>query len=193
MPNATPILQRFRLKRFCLSVTAIVALLIAAFLLLNSYTSNLLPSTSFTAATWSVALLSIVALTSDVVLPVPASIILVANGAVFGIVLGSVMSVVGLMGSFTTAFALGRIAHPYVLRVVTAAEQSEAERMLSRWGTWAIALSRPVPVLAETVAFFAGSSRLPWRRSLLSAALGIIPSGVFHAMVGAGAGQLITG
>jgi hypothetical protein len=50
-------------------------------------------------------------------------------------------------------------------RLVTAEERARANRLLERWGTLAIVVTRPIPLLAETVAIMAGASPLGWGRT----------------------------
>ena len=47
----------------------------------------------------SVALIGISLLVADVILPVPSSLIMVANGAFFGIALGTILSLIGSLGA----------------------------------------------------------------------------------------------
>jgi uncharacterized membrane protein YdjX (TVP38/TMEM64 family) len=47
-----------------------------------------------------------------------------------------------------------------------------------------VLVSRPLPLLAETVAIVAGTSSLPWSRALLAAALGSLPEAVAYSLAG---------
>lgn len=65
-----------------------------------------------------------------------------------------------------------------VKRSCGAEQRERADRLLGRWGVVAIILSRPLPMLAETVAFTAGASARarPWRSALAAAGLGYLPA-----------------
>src|SRR5258706_5947123 len=47
-------------------------------------------------------------LIADVVLPVPSSVIMIAHGALFGVWIGSILSLVGSVGCSLAGFAIGR-------------------------------------------------------------------------------------
>lgn len=124
-------------------------------------------------------------LVADVVLPVPSSLVMVAHGALFGVVGGTVLSLAGSVASALTAFAIGRAGNGAVRRFVTPREHERAGALLARWGVVAIAVSRPVPILAETVALLAGSSPLTWRQTTIAATAGSILPAAVYAWAGA--------
>ena len=80
-----------------------------------------------------------------------------------------------------------------VTRLVPEEERRRADRFLLRWGTVGVVLSRPVPLLAETVSFMAGASPLRWRAALGAAALGCVPAAAVYAVAGALAASFATG
>lgn len=121
----------------------------------------------------------------DVVLPVPSSVVMIAHGTLFGVLLGAALSVVGSTGGAMLAFWLGRRGGPVLSRLVSAEERARAEGVLTRWGLLAVIVTRPVPVLAETVALLAGASALRWWKVLGAAAVGVLPPAVVYAAVGA--------
>jgi uncharacterized membrane protein YdjX (TVP38/TMEM64 family) len=124
-------------------------------------------------------------LVADVFLPVPSSLVMAAHGALFGGALGTLLSLVGSVASALTAFAVGRAGSGAIRRLVTEGEHERANALLERWGLVAIAVTRPVPILAETVAILAGSSPLTWRRTAIAAAAGSIVPAVVYAWAGA--------
>ena len=105
---------------------------------------------------WAVALTGVALLVADVVLPVPSAGVMIAQGAVFGLVAGSVLSLVGGTGATVAAYLVGRRSRGLVERLVSPEQQRRAEAFLDRHGVWAIVVSRPVPMLAETVGIIAG-------------------------------------
>ena len=129
-------------------------------------------------------------LIADVLLPVPSSFVMVAHGAMFGVLLGTALSLVGSVGAAVVAFGIGRRGGSLLLRVVGPGEQAQANRLLERWGTLAIIVSRPLPLIAETVSVMAGASTLGWGRATLAALVGSIPASVLYAITGATAATL---
>ena len=75
-------------------------------------------------------------------------------------------------------------------RLVTPAERERADYLLKRWGALAIIVTRPVPLLAETVAIIAGTSSLSWGRVALAALAGSLPPSLLYAITGASVANL---
>jgi uncharacterized membrane protein YdjX (TVP38/TMEM64 family) len=92
------------------------------------------------------AVVGVTLLIADVLLPVPSSLVMVAHGALFGVVLGTLLSLLGSIGAALFGFAIGRRGGKLLERVVTPAERVRADKMLARWGTLAVIVTRPVPL-----------------------------------------------
>ena len=115
-------------------------------------------------------------LLADVVLPVPSSVVMIAHGVLFGALAGAALSLIGGVGAAWVGYGLGRCAGPPVLRrVCSAAEQARAARFVDRWGVLAVVVTRPVPLLAETVAVMAGVQTLGWLTTAIAAVGGVCP------------------
>ncbi len=93
------------------------------------------------------ALAGVGLLVVDILLPVPSSLVMVANGAIFGVVAGTTLSLVGSVGVAAVGFGLGRRGGGMLARVVPANERERADRLLGRWGTLAVIATRPAPLL----------------------------------------------
>lgn len=132
-------------------------------------------------------------LVADVVVPVPSSAVMVAHGALFGVVGGALLSLAGAIGAAMVGFVLGRRGSPLLARIVPAAERQRADALLQRWGLLAVIVTRPVPLLAETVAVMAGASAMPARTVAVGAAVGALPAAVLYAAAGALAIGLVSG
>jgi len=175
------------MRRYATLSAAVVGAMLALFLVAELLHVPLLTDTEplgsdrglLAAATIGVALLI-----ADVFLPVPSSVVMVANGALFGVVVGTVLSMVGSVGAFAVGFGVGRRGTGVVARLVPEDERLRADRFFGRWGVAAIILSRPVPMLAETVSFVAGTSALGWRPAMAAATAGAVPAAVLYAVAG---------
>jgi uncharacterized membrane protein YdjX (TVP38/TMEM64 family) len=124
-------------------------------------------------------------LIADIVLPVPSSLVMVAHGAVFGVVVGTLLSLIGSVGAALLGFAIGRRGGKLLTRLVTAPQRTRADDLIKRWGALAIIVTRPVPVLAETVAIMAGVSRMSWTAVVLASFAGSLPPALLYALTGA--------
>jgi uncharacterized membrane protein YdjX (TVP38/TMEM64 family) len=141
----------------------------------------------------SAAVIGIGLLVADVFLPVPASLVMLAHGAIFGVLGGTLVSCVGGLGAFALGFGTGRLGQAHLRRLVTPAEHARAGALLARHGLFAIVLTRPVPILAETLAILAGASPLGWGRALLAASAGLLPVAWLYALAGASAAREVNG
>lgn len=139
---------------------------------------------------WGAAAIGLGLLTGDVFLPVPSSLIMVANGALFGIVGGTLLSVAGGLTASAAGFALGRRGSAVLHRFVPEDERRRADALLRQWGDLAVVVTRPIPILAESVAILAGTSPLGWRRFLAASAAGTLPAALLYALTGATAARL---
>lgn len=135
------------------------------------------------------AMLGVGLLVADVLLPVPSSLVMVAHGALFGVMGGTLLSLLGSLGAALFGFWLGRRGGRLLERLVPPVERERADYLLKRWGMLAIIVTRPVPLLAETVAIMAGTSRMGWGRVTLAAALGSLPPSLLYALTGASAAK----
>jgi uncharacterized membrane protein YdjX (TVP38/TMEM64 family) len=132
-------------------------------------------------------------LVADVALPVPSSLVMIAHGALFGVSIGTLLSLVGSTGAALAGFAVGRRSSSLLARLVPVEELVQANRLLIRWGMLAIVVTRPVPLLAETTAIVVGTSRLGWGRATLAALVGSLPGALLYAFAGAGAARFPNG
>lgn len=123
-------------------------------------------------------------LVADAVLPVPSSLVMLAHGALFGVLVGALLSIVGRLGSALAGFWIGRKGGRYMARLVSDDERERANALLARWGALAVLITRPVPLLAETVTVLAGASRMRWATLALAATLGSLPEAVLYAVAG---------
>ena len=143
-------------------------------------------------ATLPVAAVGVALLVADVVLPVPSSGVMIAQGAAFGLVYGSLLSLAGGTGATLVAYLLGRRSRGLINRLVPVEQQLRGAELLERHGMWAVVVTRPVPMLAETVAILAGTSTtMPWWRVTAAGALGNLVPAVAYAAAGAYAATFI--
>lgn len=183
------------MKRYAVLYAGLLAVLLVLFALVEVLDVPLLTDRDplDTRAGPMAALIGVALLVVDVVLPVPSSVVMVAHGALFGVVAGTALSIIGSLGGFTLGLALGRRGAALVARAVPEEERLRADRLVRRWGLVAIILSRPVPLVAETVAIAAGVARLRWSHALGAAALGSLPAAVVYAVAGALSATFATG
>jgi uncharacterized membrane protein YdjX (TVP38/TMEM64 family) len=132
--------------------------------------------------------LIVIALTLDVVLPVPNGITNTLAGAAFGFAIGALVIWLGLMGGSLAGYAIGRwAARPLATRLLGADDLERAHRLAERAGPIALIVSRPVPILCEAVPIAAGVAGMDLKRFIFAVALGNLGVAVVFAAIGAAA------
>jgi uncharacterized membrane protein YdjX (TVP38/TMEM64 family) len=126
------------------------------------------------------AIIGVGLLVVDAVLPVPSSVVMVALGATFGPVLGILLSVVGSVGGFALGYLIGRRSREALTSAVDGADVVRGAAIVRRWGVLAVAVSRPLPLVAETVAISAGAFGLRATAAFAAAVVGTVgPAAAF--------------
>jgi uncharacterized membrane protein YdjX (TVP38/TMEM64 family) len=180
------------MKRYWLTVVVLIACFTIFFVIVEALGVPLLsdPTPWMRHGGVVAACVGVGLLIADVVLPVPSSIVMVAHGALFGVLWGTMLSLLGSVGAAVFGFAIGRRGGALLERVVTPAERARASSILERWGTLAIIVTRPVPLLAETVAIMAGASSMQWRTMIVASFAGSLPPALLYALTGAAVANL---
>ena len=110
---------------------------------------------------------------------------MISLGALYGAAGGIALALLGRLGCFLAGFALGRRSGGRLLRAVPAMQRARAEELLARRGAFAVMVTRPLPILGDTVAILAGASGMSWRRGAIAATVGSIPEAVAYSLAGA--------
>lgn len=169
-------------------VAGVLALILIPFLLFGTQVELWTHEFIETAAqhTTVVALVFGGLLATDVIFPVPSSLVSTASGFLLGFLRGSLVSFLGMEISCALGFFLGaKYGRPVALRFVGADELRRLEELNKRIGDWSIIISRPVPVLAEASVLFAGISWMSFRRFLFLATLSNLAIALVYGLVGA--------
>ena len=124
-------------------------------------------------------------LASDVLLPIPSSLVATASGYLLGVGPGAAVSWAGMTAGGLIGYLLGsRPARHFTRRFVGDAELARASSVFERWGEWAIVVCRSVPVLAEASVVFAGVAGMPLPKFLLLSGLSNLAIALAYASVG---------
>jgi uncharacterized membrane protein YdjX (TVP38/TMEM64 family) len=125
------------------------------------------------------------ALTVDLVLPVPSSVVMTLAGAWLGPWAGTGANVLGGMAGSWLGWLSCRLGGRPMLAWLVGEEQAALEQEFQRWGPWVLVLGRGVPMVAEVASCLAGAQGMGfWRFSLLSL-LGLLPIAATYAVAGA--------
>jgi uncharacterized membrane protein YdjX (TVP38/TMEM64 family) len=125
-------------------------------------------------------------LVADIVLPVPSSVVMLAHGALFGVIPGAALSLLGRTGNAVVGVLIGRGAGNFLGRRALrhSLDTGKGAELVGRWGLAAVVLTRPVPVLAESTLVAAAAMGL-WPPAVVGAAVvGALPEAVLYAVAG---------
>jgi len=126
-------------------------------------------------------------LAADIFIPVPSSVVMVLSGAAFGVWWGALLAFVGSVSGEWLGFELAR-KYGTTLSTRFIGDATERRRLndaLVTHGAAAIAVTRALPVVMETMSIVAGLS--PMRRStfLVASTIGTAPIVLVYAYAGA--------
>ncbi|MDQ3656727.1 MAG: VTT domain-containing protein [Chloroflexota bacterium] len=179
-----------------LAVSGLIAgFVLASFLTVEALGVPLLvdPTDRFEGGGLGVAALGVSLLLVDVFIPVPSSIVMTAQGALFGFVGGTALGMIGSVGATLIGFAVGRRSSRLINRYVGGDDQVQSRSLVRRLGPLAIIVTRPLPILAETTAIVAGSTAMTWRQVISGALVGCLPAAALYSAAGAFASDVATG
>jgi uncharacterized membrane protein YdjX (TVP38/TMEM64 family) len=141
------------------------------------------PESSLEGGGAEAALAGVALLIADALVPVASSVVMIALGSLFGTAAGIALALIGRTAMALVAFAIGRRGGR-LMDWVRADDRERAESLLNRRGALAIVVSRPIPLISETVMVLAGASKMPWRRAALAALVGSLPEAVVYGLAG---------
>jgi uncharacterized membrane protein YdjX (TVP38/TMEM64 family) len=122
-----------------------------------------------------------------VAVPLPVTVLMVANGVVFGVWGGMLVSFVGGFAGSVVAYGLGHhFGRGVAEGIVPRAALDAADRVMKRRGGWAVVLGRWVPgIPCDPLSYAAGITRMPLVPFLVLTVVGLIPANLVTAYLGA--------
>ena len=124
-------------------------------------------------------------LATDILLPVPSSIVSTVAGCFLGLAGGTLVSFMGMTISCLAGYALGRFfGSTLAPRAIGADELAKLESLSERLGDWVVVVTRPVPVLAEAAVFFVGMGHMKLSRFILLSSMSNLAISLVYATIG---------
>ncbi len=121
----------------------------------------------------------------DLLLAVPASVVMVIGGNVLGWWWGGVAGAIGSMLVVVLGYALCYFGgKPMYRRMVSPDEQAKVRRWFEDYGLLAIVVARGLPIVPEVIVCLGGLTRLPPGRFVGMFALATIPYAFLHSLAG---------
>jgi uncharacterized membrane protein YdjX (TVP38/TMEM64 family) len=125
--------------------------------------------------------------------PVPLSVIALANGLAFGVIGGTLISLVGYLAAALLSFGLARaFGRTLVERIMGRDQKIPVGHWLEKYGIWALFLVRLLPGMpSDLMSFVAGMSRMPVSSYTWVTIAGFLPQAFLYALVGDRALQFV--
>lgn len=132
---------------------------------------------------WAIA---IILLMADLLLPLPATLIMAALGYLYGPIVGGLIAGAGSFMSGATGYWLCRMLgeKPAVI-LLGKKDYEKGKKIAGNIGGWIVVMSRWLPVFPEVIACMAGLVRMPPLYFHTALLCGALPMGFVYAFVGA--------
>jgi len=129
---------------------------------------------------------AILLLMADLILPLPATLIMSALGFIYGPILGGIISVMGSFMAGSAGYWICRsLGEKAAIRILGVKDYERGKKLSGKVGGWVVVLSRWLPVFPEVVACMAGLTRMKAGYFHLALLCGSLPMGFTYAFVGA--------
>ena len=134
---------------------------------------------------WGV-LASIALMVAHSFVPFPAELLACANGMVYGLLWGTLITWIGAMLGAAIAFGLARkLGRPFVARVVSKRDWTRLDDWAAKDGWQVLLIGRLIPVIAfNLINYAAGLTRVGWWPFLWTTGIGILPMTVLMVALG---------
>lgn len=118
--------------------------------------------------------------------PIPASVVQLANGVVYGKFWGTVLNFVGQMAGAIMAFYIARaLGKRTVEKMIGKISGNAFENWVDRWGGKALFVVRAIPGMpSDFISYVSGLTNIRPRTYILATAAGYIPQSILYAWLG---------
>jgi uncharacterized membrane protein YdjX (TVP38/TMEM64 family) len=122
----------------------------------------------------------------SVIAPLPGSLIAAANGIVFGVWWGSLLSCIGGLAGAIVTYLLGRwFSAGIEARWGRSPYWGQMNRLGDRHGFWVVLVARLTPIISlDFIGYLAGAARMPFSRYLLANSIGLAPGMIVYTVLG---------
>lgn len=138
-----------------------------------------------TLSPWSAAGLVFGLLSSDILLPIPSSLVSTLAGGRLPIWLATIASWMGMTVGAIAGFALSRVwGRPLAERLASSEDIARMELVGEQHATWLLAVTRALPILAEATVVWLGVHRISWTQFLPPVVLSNLGIALAYSILG---------
>lgn len=124
-------------------------------------------------------------LVADILIPVPASIVMMTSGILFGPLLGGIIVLTGALTGAMLNFQISRsIGREKVKQWLGHEEYAHVAAIMQRYGAVIVILTRMIPLAMESVSAIAGISTMTLRKFFVGNVIGFVPTVFFYSYTG---------
>lgn len=135
---------------------------------------------------WISALTIVGILGIDILVPVPSSIVMVVTGHLFGGLLGGLLVIIGSLIASIAGFLVSRkLGQTKVIKWLGEKDYFQASILMEKHGSYALLLTRSVPLVMESMSCVAGLSKMRLRKYILINIIGYLPLAFLYTFTGA--------
>jgi len=130
------------------------------------------------------SVISFSVLASDIILPIPSSIVMILNGKVLGIFFGTIVSLASSLLSSSIGFYVGRKSSSFLEKFFSKKDIVTGNKLFIKFGNSTIIISKALPILSETISFLAGTTSMKFRIFFLYSTIGHLIISIIYACAG---------
>lgn len=121
-----------------------------------------------------------------IVAPLPAFLIAITNGVLFGVWWGAALSwSSALVGATLCFFIARRFGRPIVIKLISESTLAATDGFFSRYGKYAILIARLVPVISfDAISYAAGLTGMRFLGFGVATGIGQLPATILYAYLG---------
>lgn len=135
---------------------------------------------------WAPIVSALLMILQSVLFPLPAFIVTVANGLVFGAFWGTLLSWSSAMAGAAICWGIGKaLGRPAVEKMVSKKALGFADRFFERWGNNSVLIARLIPVVSfDVVSYLAGVTSISFLGFFIATGIGQLPATIIYSVLG---------
>ncbi len=135
---------------------------------------------------WAPLVSGLLMILQAIIAPLPAFVITIANGMLFGCWWGGLLSWISAMAAALVCFYIAtNLGRPAVERIVSKKGLLLAEKFFKNYGIHAIIFARLIPFVPfDPISYGAGLTRMPIRNFAFATGLGMVPGTIAYSWLG---------
>lgn len=117
---------------------------------------------------------------------IPGFIIVGVGGLIWGVYLGTLLSIIGVFsGSLICFFLAKEIGRPFVESLEKKEDREITDRFFQKYGFWAILALRLIPVMSfDIISYGAGLTKIDFKKYAAATLIGMIPGTMLYTYLG---------